>query len=414
MAILPVPIAMAMAAASAALDGAAVGGYPVPSTLPPHSWATVGGQVFIHGCNKDGLFNASALEVAGKFGLMTVEKGQGLSLPGFADSKMAAVAAQWKAHRRAANLPEGWALFYLNAKLDWTFFELNAQMQANPSWAVQRNGATAGSPCFARGDSSFPQPAEGLLCFNHSIPAVREAFVQACVNATRHGFDGCFIDSAGYAQGPPYPGTTNTSIATQAKGCNTSVEAYTAVGTGERALLSELQAAVGPNRLIVAKDAEFGGSEGLVNTVFPLDTFCSCYSCVWGTDSHGGTPYPQVCQAQIELAIRLGKRGQAVLLHGEVNRELAGKPAALAQDFEFALAAYLIAASNSSFFGYSDGWYFGGTTWHAEYDKALGPPLSDAVQGSGAASMTWTRSFQGGTEVAVDVRRHTASIKWGQ
>ena len=35
-----------------------------------------------------------------------------------------------------------------------------------------------------------------MLVFNHSRADVRSAFVGACVNATRHGFDGCFIDSA--------------------------------------------------------------------------------------------------------------------------------------------------------------------------------------------------------------------------
>jgi hypothetical protein len=33
-------------------------------------------------------------------------------------------------------------------------------------------------------------------------------------------------------------------------------------------------------------------------------------------------------------------------------------PAFLHADFEFALAAFLVAASDSSFFGYSDGWYY--------------------------------------------------------
>jgi hypothetical protein len=50
---------------------------------------------------------------------MTVEKGQGLNLPGYADEKMAAIARQWKAARTALNLPEGWALFYINAHFDW-------------------------------------------------------------------------------------------------------------------------------------------------------------------------------------------------------------------------------------------------------------------------------------------------------
>ena len=34
--------------------------------------------------------------------LLTVEKGQGLALPGYATNKMAAIEAQWKAHRKNA------------------------------------------------------------------------------------------------------------------------------------------------------------------------------------------------------------------------------------------------------------------------------------------------------------------------
>ena len=52
-----------------------------------------------------------------------------------------------------------------------------------------------------------------------------------------------------------------------------------------------------------------------------------------------------------------------MLLHGEVNRGLTNpdQPEALAADFTFALAAFLIASSETSFFGYSNGWYYNGT-----------------------------------------------------
>ena len=158
--------------------------FPAPTSLPPHSWKTVGDKLFLHGCNADGLFTPSALKLATRFSILTVEKGQGLALPGFADEKMAAVAAQWKAARRAAGMAEGWSIFYLNAKLDWTFYRLHAEMEAHSSWPIQTGGAERGEPCRSHGDPTFPQPADGLLCFNHSKAAVRAAFVAACVNAT--------------------------------------------------------------------------------------------------------------------------------------------------------------------------------------------------------------------------------------
>jgi hypothetical protein len=386
--------------------------YPIPGALPPHSWDTVGHKLFIHGCKKEGLFNASELALAAKFPLMTVEKGQGLALPGFADDKMAAIAAQWKAARRALKLAEGWALFYINAHFDWPFFAIHSQMEAHPSWAVQQHGATSGEPCLQHGDQSFPQPADGMQLFNHSRKDVRAAFVNACVNATQHGFNGCFIDSAAPA--------TARSVQSYANRCKASFGDVKAVTDGTVKVMAELQGAVGAGKMIVAKDSYLGGSEHQVNTIFPLDTFCSCYSCNW-TSGHGasfrGSPnvtYADVCQAQILEAIELGKRGQAVLLHGEVNNALVSSndPAAMAADFEFALAAFLIAASDSSFFGYSNGWYFSGTTWHEAYDRPLGSPAGLAVQGDGEKIMTWSRHFSSGTTVQLDVLHKTAKIHW--
>ena len=191
---------------------------------------------------------------------------------------MAAIASQWKSHRRTLGLPDGKAMFYINAKLDWTFYRLHQKMETHPSWAIQENGAKSGKPCRSKGDPTFPQPSNGLLCFNHSKAEVRQAFVAACVNATtNNGFDGCFIDSAGYARGPPYPNTNAKTQLNFAKKCKTSLSAIESIGSGTISLLAELQAAVGPSKLIIAKDSFGGGSEKYVNSIFPMDTFCSCY-----------------------------------------------------------------------------------------------------------------------------------------
>lgn len=407
----------ALASCSAAVQGQKVQApaqrysYPVPSALPPHGWDTVGHKLFIHGCKATGLFNSNELHLAARFPLMTVEKGQGLELPGYADDKMAAIAAQWKEARRAQQLPEGWALFYLNAHFDWPFFAIHEQMEAHPIWAVQSNRAVMGDPCLQHGDPSFPQPAGGMLLFNHSRDDVRAAFVNACVNATEHGFDGCFIDSAAPA--------TDAGLTGYARKCNTTVEAVKAVTDGKLKVMAELQAAVGDAKLIVAKDSYVGGSEQQVNSIFPLDTFCSCYTCNWTTSHNpkfrsGKMTYAEVCQTQILEAIKLGRRGQVVLLHGEVNHALVGDPAGLAADFEFALAAFLVAASDTSFFGYSNGWYYNGTEWHDEYDHKLGAPSGPAVQGVGAANMTWFREFGSGTTVHIDVLHKRADIEWSR
>ena len=116
--------------------------------------------------------------------------------------------------------------------------------------------------------------------------------------------------------------------------------------------------------------------------------------------------------AGADCTMLVRQHGQAVMLHGQVNSVLAGNATALAEDFSFSLAAFLIAASPSAYFGYSDGWYYNGTSWHPEYDQRLGAPTGDAKQGSGVANMTWTRTFQSGTRVELDVLAHTAFIHW--
>ena len=93
--------------------------------------------------------------------------------------------------------------------------------------------------------------------------------------------------------------------------------------------------------------------------------------------------------------------------------DLKGNATALHEDFLFTLAAFLVAASDSAFFGYSDGWYYSGTEWHDEFDRPLGAPLANAKQGAGLLNMTWTRAFSSGTTVTLDVANHASTIVWG-
>jgi hypothetical protein len=100
--------------ATSAATALALANYPKPSLTPPHDWSSVGQRVFLHGCKRSGLLNASELELAAKFPVLTVEKGQGEDLPGYAEDKMAAMSAQYKSAR-----PDGWTIFYLNLRFDW-------------------------------------------------------------------------------------------------------------------------------------------------------------------------------------------------------------------------------------------------------------------------------------------------------
>ena len=78
------------------------------------------------------------------------------------------------------------------------------------------------------------------------------------------------------------------------------------------------------------------------------------------------------------------------------------------QDFAFTLAAFLIAAEDTSFFGFSRGWYYNGTTWHDEYDKKLGKPLGDAQKKNNGVHV---RRFAGAV-VTLDVAAHRGTVDW--
>ena len=126
-----------------------------------------------------------------------------------------------------------------------------------------------------------------------------------------------------------------------------------------------------------------------------------CYSC---TPAEWSATFAATCEQQIAAATAAGKSGQVVLMHGEVNKL---PNASLAEDFAFTLAAFLVAAEDTSFFGFSRGWYYNGTTWHDEYDKKLGKPLGDAEKKNGVL----VRRFAGAV-VTLDVAAHRGTVDW--
>jgi hypothetical protein len=62
----------------------------------------------------------------------------------------------------------------------------------------------------------------------------------------------------------------------------------------------------------------------------------------------------------------------------------------------------------------SDTRYYNGSTWHDEYDQALGRPLGDAVRTTSTTNRSgtvYTRKFEHAS-VHVDVPAYEASIDW--
>ena len=86
---------------------------------PRFSWATA--PVFYHSCNFTGPYTDSAIATIAKFPLVTIEKGQGVTLgtggeAGYAEDKIVTTLKRVKAAN--ANIS---TIFYYNSVLDWPF-----------------------------------------------------------------------------------------------------------------------------------------------------------------------------------------------------------------------------------------------------------------------------------------------------
>ena len=94
--------------------------FPVPSQLPPHSWASVGRMAFAHLAKREGPLNSSDAQFLARFQMVCFEKPTDQAHTGWAEDKMNAAA---RAVKRAR--PEVWTLRYINGLLDFTGADTN-------------------------------------------------------------------------------------------------------------------------------------------------------------------------------------------------------------------------------------------------------------------------------------------------
>ena len=375
-------------AAAPSASAAAAPASPVPQRLPPHGWETVGQRVFAHLAKREGPLNASDAAFLARFSMVAFEKPQDEAHVGWAEDKMDAAARAVKAVR-----PDVWALRYINSLLDFTGAETN--------FSLHEKAAAAGL--------LWPPFHNNFSTFNVVSPAMRQLLVEECLNSTdkRGGpFDGCFIDRANFGK----------QLEAQYRENGRTPAGFTPkmvvdLAAAQPLLLSELQSAVGPDRLILAK--EHGGLAGYgdgkyVNSLMMNDGLCSRYAKI-DVDTWFD---PAVCLAQMEASAGAVSRNQ--LLQARAMGDLTGPTGD--GNFTFTLAAFLAVAGDSSFFSYAsnsahNSYEMGYTPWRAEYDWPLGKPLGLADR-SGANRSTFARRFASGTNVSVDVLRGCARIDW--
>jgi hypothetical protein len=108
----------------------------------------------------------------------------------------------------------------------------------------------------------------------------------------------------------------------------------------------------------------------------------------------------------ISLGLNLGARGVPFLAHA------GGGAAVLRSSFkdrEYCLAAYLMIASEWSFYGVSSSWTADSFPWFQEFEKPLGKPIR--VAKPGLKHGQWLRQFEH-VGVAIDTKALTASVTW--
>ena len=352
------------------------------SIAPKFSWQTVGNMTFFHACNESGLWSEEALDVIQKFQIVTVEKGQGFTdRSGNGTQAETHIIAQLAAIK--ARDPTIQTVFYMNSVLNWFFYEMAAEYEAMPAnWMYD---SKTRQPVRATGDKTFqPQPKDGMLVFNHALPAVRAFWKGVCENAVASGFvDGCFSDSS-------QPDSNGT-------GKHLNETDHAAFEAGKVRTMSELT-------------ARFGGQAGQ-----PYPSDASGVLIGKKPDQEGINAFQiemfRADESQIEVLQQGVAQGYLVQAHIAVG-EASGKCGCAC--IESDLAAFLIGAGNFSYFGFGP-WISPGLAdvqgrWCPDlFDRPLGEPLSNGTRDDNGV---WTRAFASGTRVTFFGKNGTGIIEW--
>lgn len=342
---------------------------------PAFSWRTV--PVFAETSNVSGAFDAEALETISRFSMFVAEKAYDYPAGGFAEDKLSALAPELR--RRNPNIT---LVFYYNANLDLTDTRLyNLTAAHSPDWWLRDDG---GGVFIAPIDSGagatppFPYNAHGggVPVFDFTVPGVRSAWVEECLAMTSPagGFDGCMVDRWHRLPfNPKYfpPGFSNATVATWS--------AARDVATAQ----------------LAARAKETG------TYLVGLGDQCDASSVPgYGNGVRSG----RSLKMQQALAATGG---------GLLASYIPGSNATTQVTFEDQLASFLIGAAPGHFFG-AGSWTCDhtdreGVSWHPEYSRPLGPPLSNGT----LIGKTWIRRFGFGTTVTFNAETGKGTIAWG-
>jgi hypothetical protein len=219
-------------------------------------------------------------------------------------------------------------------------------------------------------------------------------------------FNGVFVDRANWAE-----------ECSAGRG-GWDLETCTTLVPGQRLLMQELTAALGEGNVTLAK--EHAGADSIdwqvANAAMTSDTFCShyCHGCndsVAPASSWVPADY-QTCADSIATIANMSARGQLSQSHamGPFTGALGAEARA------FTMAAFLVGAGELSYYSYANWasgcWELAGTGWWPEYDRPLGSPTSPPNTRLPGKRWKYSRAFDSGTTVYVDVATRVVSIDW--
>jgi len=347
---------------------------------PKFSWDTVGGMVFMQVCNDHGTeaepWDNATLHVLAKHPMVCFEKCQGIYTPGYEEAKVVAACKALKAIN-----PNLSCIQYLNSELSFTGYKLDDELKANRYYLLDVEGKPVyqSGPSFGCKDHKCPK--EGLLLPDYSVPEAAAFFFSSCANITQSPYvDGCNIDRCnhlGHIDNDPM----SCAACVNKKQRIAPAKGVQAWNDGKLAALQALQKQLGEGPVICNLQAHGAVLPGVNSQNIE----------VFGPN-----------EKSIKALQFMAAHGKLAKAHwyGQCNDRV---------KFQDGLAAFLVGAGQDAFFQCGQGWTTGPwLTWHQEYDKPLGSPISDAVNANGV----YTRHFSKGTYVTFDIHRNKGQICW--
>lgn len=360
---------------------------PAAPRVPRFSWETV--PVCIHfGKASDALTDEELQFVARTASLVCLEKGHGTKRFGSTEKGIAHDAERLKALN-----PKITVLYYWNAVLNYPLYDACDEVKRHPTWILRDE---AGRPIYKK---------ETLEQYNMLDPDFRKWWASEAGKAvSERQCDGIFMDAVTQVRarilrqiggGPEKERLLRDAVVDMMQGARTSM------GPNGFILYNGLRNADGRNGAVGKEYLPF--ADGAM-----VEHFTASQS-------------KEIITRDIETIVQAGESGKTLVVKGWpepgfifTNQEkMSLSPEELAKEAKakitFALACFLIAAQENSYFCYSWGYRenHGSLIDYPEFQRLLGAPQGEYARDG----WRFSRSFKH-ARVSVDLSRRLANIEW--